>query len=69
MTANLMIFRLVAVNTEEVITSHVHIHSFRGIKQAAVQVAVLDGIAAAAVEMAAAAVEAGGGGYALRRHS
>src|SRR4030042_1001244 len=61
----LVVLSLMAVSADEVQSAHVDIDVLFGVEQAAVQVAVLDGVAAAAGEMAGAAVLAGRGAHAL----
>ena len=63
-----MVFCFVAIDALEVIPPHVNINIFGREVEAFIQVAVLDGIAAAAVEVATAAIFARGSAYTLGCH-
>jgi hypothetical protein len=54
--AHLVIFSRVAVDAVELQAAHVHVYGAGRVEQGLVQVAMLDGVTAAAVEMAGAAV-------------
>ena len=60
-----VVFAPVAVGADQVLAAHVHIQALRREVQGFIQVAVLDAVAAAAVEVAGAAVLARGGAHAL----
>ena len=62
----LMVFCLVAGDTLKVQFAHMNVNTFGGEVEAFVHIAMFNGVAAAAFEVARAAVLAGGGGYALR---
>jgi hypothetical protein len=51
-----MIGRLVAIDTLKIVASHVYVDCFRGKVQTAVQITMLDSIAAAAVKMATSTI-------------
>ena len=64
---NLLVLGAVAVDALEVVAAHVHVHVLVGVVQALVQVAMLHGVAAAATEVAAAAIFTRGQADAFRR--
>ena len=66
-TQNLVILAAVAIDTLKAQLAHVDVDAGVGIVEALIQIAVLDGVAAAAVEVAAAAVLARRPAHAARR--
>ena len=69
LAGHLVIFGLVAIHTLKIIAPHVDIDGLIGEVQTLVQIPMLHGVAAAAIEMATAAIFAGGVADALRgRH-
>lgn len=62
---HLMVLRAVAVGAEKILTPHMYIEVFAGEIQAFIKVTVFDAIAAAAIEMALAAVIACGSAHTL----